>query len=203
MKDIGAYIESGILELYVMGMITEEERNEVEMLAAQNESVRREIEEISQTLEKLAREHSADPHPTVKPLFLASINFAGRMYSGEEPSFPPILNENSKAEDYKQWTERKEFDPPADFEEIHARIIGYTPEVTTAIVWIKHMAPDEVHDNEYEKFLILEGTCEITIGNDIHRLGPGDYLTIPLHTNHFVTVTSKIPCKVILQRVAA
>jgi mannose-6-phosphate isomerase-like protein (cupin superfamily) len=54
-----------------------------------------------------------------------------------------------------------------------------------------------------EHFLIVEGTCDITIGDKVHHLVPGDYLSIPLYIDHDVKVTSITPCKVILQRVAA
>ena len=92
---------------------------------------------------------------------------------------------------------------PDNFKDFHAKIIGYTPEMVTAIVWIRNMAPHEVHDDEFEKFLILEGTCDITIGDKVHKMASGDSLSIPLHIDHFVTVTSDIPCKAILQRIAA
>ena len=65
------------------------------------------------------------------------------------------------------------------------------------------MAPEEIHTNEFERFLIVEGSCDIQIGETVHQLQAGDFLSIPLFENHFVTVTSSIPCKVILQRVAA
>ena len=90
-----------------------------------------------------------------------------------------------------------------EHQDIFAKIIGYAPEVTTAIVWIKEMAPEETHTDEYEKFLIIEGTCDIVIEHKVHQLKAGDYFSIPLHANHHVVVTSEIPCKAILQRVAA
>ena len=62
------------------------------------------------------------------------------------------------------------------------------------------MAPQEVHDHELEKFLIVEGSCSITIEEKIHHLSAGENLTIPLHKKNHLTVTSDIPCKVILQR---
>ena len=65
------------------------------------------------------------------------------------------------------------------------------------------MSPIEVHTNELESFLILEGTCDITIGEEVHHLVTGDFISIPLHIGHSLIVTSNIPCKVILQRVAA
>ena len=75
--------------------------------------------------------------------------------------------------------------------------------VGTAIVWIKEYAPQEVHDHEFEKFLVVEGSCNIIVEDKIHTLIPGDYFAIPLHKKHLVEVTSIIPCKVILQRIAA
>ncbi|MBI3519835.1 MAG: cupin domain-containing protein [Bacteroidetes bacterium] len=86
---------------------------------------------------------------------------------------------------------------------MYAKIIGYTPEVTTTIAWIKKMTPFEIHHNELERFLILEGTCDITIGEEVHHMSAGDFIAIPLYIGHSLIVTSDIPCKVILQRVAA
>ena len=85
----------------------------------------------------------------------------------------------------------------------HAKIIGHTPEMITAIVWIKKMAPQEVHHNEIERFLIIEGSCDIFIEDEVYQLKAGDMLSIPLHKPHSLQVTSAIPCKVILQRIAA
>jgi mannose-6-phosphate isomerase-like protein (cupin superfamily) len=92
---------------------------------------------------------------------------------------------------------------PDNASEIFAKLIGVTPEVTTAILWIRTETPYEIHDHEYERFLILEGTCEINVDDKIYGLKAGDYMSIPLHVGHFVKVTSSTPCKAILQRVAA
>ena len=46
------YIDSGILENYVMGMASLSEQEEVEMMAAANPDIRQEIDEISDALEK-------------------------------------------------------------------------------------------------------------------------------------------------------
>ena len=200
---IKEYIESGVLEIYVLGLSKTEERAEVEKMAAAHPEIRKEIAEIADSLEKYAQEKGVDPHPAIKPLLMATIDYTERMENGEAPAFPPVLNENSLPDHYNEWLQRNDMKAPADFEEIFVKIIGNTSEVISAIVWIKNMAPDEVHANEYEKFLILEGTCDITIGTKVHSLVPGDYLSIPLHIEHNVKVTSSMPCKVILQRVAA
>ncbi|MDF2437630.1 MAG: hypothetical protein K0Q95_2006 [Bacteroidota bacterium] len=203
MNDIRKYIESGILEMYVLGILDEKECAEVEKMAASHAEVKAEIDTITNTLQQFASQNTEAPHPAIKPLLMATIDFSERMLAGEEPTFPPVLNEHSKISDYEQWINREDMVISDDFQDMFAKIIGFTPEVTSAIVWISSIAPHEVHDDEYEKFLIIEGTCDITIGDTVHSLVPGDYLSIPLHVGHHVKVTSTQPCKVILQRVAA
>lgn len=197
------FIESGILELYILGAASEEERRSVEAMAAAYPEIQKEIEILAATMEAYANEHAVDPHPTMKPLLFATIDYMNRLGNGEAPAFPPELNEHSRIEDFAEWLNRKDLEATGLIENIHVSIIGSTPQQTTAIVLIKEMAPDEVHTDEFEKFLIVEGTCDIVIGEKTHSLKAGDYLAIPLHENHYVKVTSEIPCKVILQRIAA
>ncbi|CAN5809899.1 hypothetical protein BH11BAC7_BH11BAC7_31350 [soil metagenome] len=203
MDKFSSYINSGILEAYVLGIGTPEENAVVEKLAIAHPEIKEELEQIEISLEQYASTHAVTPHATMKPLLFASIDYTERLQKGEAPSFPPLLNKNSKNSDYAAWTERPDMVVPADVENIFLKIIGHTPQATTAIVWIKEMAPDEIHHDEHESFLILEGTCDIKIGDKIHQLVPGDYLSIPLHTDHEVKVTSAVPCKVILERKAA
>ena len=201
--NVADYIQSGILEMYVSGITTPEETKEVEEMAAKYAEVRAEIDKISKDIELYAEMHAVTPSPTIKPFLMASIDYSERLKNGESPSFPPALNDNSKIADYKEWLDRKDIFKPEDFTDFHAKIIGYTPQMITAVIWIGQMAPDETHDDEHEKFLILEGTCDITVGNDVHHLKAGDYFAIPLHKTHMLKVTSDIPCKAILQRIAA
>lgn len=203
MTNISAFIESGIIELYVFGTATPEQMAEVELMSREHYLVREEIDAISTVLEQFAFAHAIAPSPTIKPFLMATLDFTHRMESGEEPGFPPELNEGSEIAHYAEWLNRADMVLPGEFKDYHAKIIGYTPAAVSAIVWIDNMAPEETHHDEYEKFLIVEGTCDITIGTNVHHLVPGNYLAIPLHVHHNVLVTSNIPCKVILQRIAA
>lgn len=203
MKSVKEYIESGILEAYVMGATSNEQTAEVEQMMRDFYEIREEIAGISEALENYSRVHAITPDPTIRPFLMATIDYAERMKKGEVSSSPPMLQEGSKSADFEEWLQRPDMKLPDDFTDLHARIIGYTPTVLTAIVWIKELAPEEVHEHELEKFLVVEGTCDITIDEDIHHLVPGDFLAIPLYKNHHVRVTSDIPCKVVLQRVAA
>ncbi|MEO6328247.1 MAG: cupin domain-containing protein [Ginsengibacter sp.] len=203
MKTLKAYIESGILESYVLGMTTPQESIEVEEMSAAYMEVRTEINMISESIEQYAKLHAVEPTITIKPLLFATIDYTERLKKGERVTVPPLLHQGSAIADYEDWLKAEEAILPEDFTNIHARIIGHTPGATTAIIWIKEFSPPEVHTNELEKFLIVEGTCDITIGEKEYRLVPGDVLNIPLHISHRVKVTSAIPCKIILQRIAA
>jgi len=196
-------IASGLLELYVLGETGPEENQLIENLIVTHPDVRRELNDIELAFETLALANAIEPDPIVKPFLLATLDYIDRIKSGEVIIKPPLLNENSIPEDYNQWLNRADLRPTEEIEDVFAKIIYAVPGLTTAIVWIKYMAPQEVHDDEYERFLILEGTCNIYVEEDVFSLKAGDFLTVPLHKNHHVLVTSEVPCKVILQRLAA
>ena len=203
MTAVQEYIDSGILQAYVFGVTTPEEERSVEEMATRHTEIRNAIKAFEYDLEMYAMANAVTPDPTAKPFLIATIDYTERMEKGEAPSHPKTLHKDSRIEYYKEWLERTDMQLPNDFKDFYAKIISYTPGALTAIVWIKDVAPWETHDNEFEKFLIVEGTCDIVIEDETHRLKAGDYLSIPLHKKHTVKVTSDIPCKVILQRIAA
>lgn len=203
MTELEQYMESGILEMYVMGHTSPEENLEVEEMAARHAIVKNAIEEISITLEQFATRHAVAPDLTIKPFLMATIDYMERLGSGEVASFPPELHTGSVIEDYREWLDRKDLELNEPLQVIHAKIIGYTPKMTTAFVWLELGAPPETHTDEFEKFLVLEGTCNIRIDGEDNHLKAGDVLIIPLFKEHSVQVTSACPCKILLQRVAA
>ncbi len=203
MNTVQDYINSGILELYVLGMTTVEENIEISKLAAENSDIQIEIAAIEKTILLTSEEIAPELSPEIKALTMATIDYMERLKNGEEYVVAPSLNKNSKIADFITWIDRPNMQVSEDYETVEVKIISANPEVTTAIVWLKHGSPIEVHDNELEHFLIIEGTCTIKIGDEDHQLVAGDYLSIPLYIGHSVAVTSEIVCKLILQRVAA
>lgn len=202
MKDHKEYIDSGLLELYVMGQTTPEESQAIEELAVTDPGFRKEITDIELLFENYAKFHEIEPNQIISPFLMATIDYSNRIQSGEKPLPTPLLHAASKIEDFSEWLNLDDMVLPERFDDEYAKILNFSPHVITALVWIKEVTPQEVHDHEFEKFLIVEGTCNIIIENTVHQLVAGDYLTIPLHKKHHVTATSDIPCKVILQRVA-
>ncbi len=71
--DIQAYIASGVLEDYALGMLTAEERAAVEAHAAQHPEIKAELEAIELTMENYAMAHQAIPSDKVKTQLLAQI----------------------------------------------------------------------------------------------------------------------------------
>lgn len=202
MENTQAVMDSGLLELYVLGECSLEETLLIEEMAAKSPTIRLELDAIARAIEAYSNAEALVPDPSVKAFLMATIDYTERLKNGEAVTFPPALSEDSKIEDFEEWTSRPDICLPENLQEYHAKIIGYTPQMVTAVVWINNMAPQEVHNDEYEKFLVLEGECIITIDEEVHPLSPGDFLAIPLHKVHSVLVTSPFPCKVILQRMS-
>ena len=202
MDNIQKIIESGILDLYVLNSVTSEEKIEVERLEATYPQIRMEIELIRSSLEGLIETGNSVPGLTVKPLIFAGIDFRERMRGGENLIETPVLNENSKVSDFDQWLMREDMQLPDDFKDYYIKVLYFSPGIICSLVWIKYEAPYEIHHDQHEKFLILEGSCEIMYDDQVKKFSAGDYFQVPLHVNHRVVITSAIPCKAILQRIA-
>ena len=203
MDELREFIESGILEMYVLGETSPDESALVERMVEEHPEIKAELYSVEVLMEDYAMSHATIPDPTIKPFLMATVDYMDRIQNGEEPSYPPQLRADSKIEDYDQWLKRPDLQLTAPLVEIEARIIGHIPNMITAIVWIKNGSPPETHKEELESFLIVEGTCNIVVEGNENHLKPGDIFTIPLHMSHTVIVTSDVFCKIILQRLAA
>ncbi|MDB5132440.1 MAG: hypothetical protein JWR02_2189 [Mucilaginibacter sp.] len=78
MEDIKAYIESGILELYVLGDVTQEEKLQVEDMALKHPAIKAELDEIERSMELYAESNSVGPPAHLRDRVLNSVltNFA-------------------------------------------------------------------------------------------------------------------------------
>jgi len=77
-EDIKAYIESGILELYVLGDVTADEKLQVEAMAAKHKAIKAELDEIERSMEVYAADNAIEPAIHLRERVLGSIltNFA-------------------------------------------------------------------------------------------------------------------------------
>lgn len=74
MEELSAYIESGILELYVLGQLSEAENMEVEAMAAKHPLIKQEISSIEIALEDYAHENAIAPSPDLGNRILAQLS---------------------------------------------------------------------------------------------------------------------------------
>lgn len=84
MEEVKTYIESGILELYVLGDVTSEERAQVEAMAVKHPAIKAELDEIERSLELYAKENAVEPSDNQRERILNSLltNF------GDDRNFP-------------------------------------------------------------------------------------------------------------------
>lgn len=73
MEDVKAYIESGILELYVLGELSQDERLEVEAMSAKHPAIKAELVEIERSMECFALEHQIEPPAELRNRVLNSV----------------------------------------------------------------------------------------------------------------------------------
>lgn len=73
MEDIKAYIESGILELYVLGDVSPEEKLQVEAMALNHPVIKAELDEIERSMEQYAGLNAVEPAEQLRSRVLGSI----------------------------------------------------------------------------------------------------------------------------------
>lgn len=72
-EEVKAYIESGILELYVLGDISQDEKAQVEAMALKHPFVKAELAEIEKSMELFAGEHEIEPSAQLRNKVLNSL----------------------------------------------------------------------------------------------------------------------------------
>ncbi len=187
--DIKAFIASGILEEYVLGVISNDDKVIVENIALQHIEVKNEISLIEQSLEVYANEHAINPPENLKANILNFIEEEGTSQKA------PILTPNSKISDYTYWLIK--IKEPKEYENMHMETIAEYESAKVVIAWIKEGETDHTHTDYSENFLIIEGSCIATINGKKSHFGPGDYASFPINQNHSYTITSTIPMKVV------
>jgi anti-sigma-K factor RskA len=92
-----AYIESGILELYVLGQLTAQEQAEVEAMAVQYPEVKQEIDAIEHAMEQYALAQAVHPAEGLDQKILARISGEkqGMAETSEIPASEPAKASNA------------------------------------------------------------------------------------------------------------
>ncbi|MCF0071930.1 anti-sigma factor [Dyadobacter sp. CY261] len=93
--NIQAYIESGILEEYVLGTVSPQEKQEVECMSHIYPEIKEELLRTESALEEYALKHQATPPPSLKESIFAQMSFdaaAEEDTKSEEPTDEKIVS---------------------------------------------------------------------------------------------------------------
>jgi len=100
--DTKAYIQSGIIESYVLGLTDAHETSEVELLCTQYPEIKKAVDDFALSLEKNAFANAVTPPADVKTKLMAAL---GNEFENDKaaPVIPFHTNENGAAPSVKMW----------------------------------------------------------------------------------------------------
>lgn len=183
MNTLDTYLDSGLIEAYCLGTLSDIESAEVSAMAAQHPAVKAAIEETLNILEQIPP--LAEPNPALKAKVL---DFLELHLSQEQIDLknPPLIHFYS---DPQAWNLVLQNVTP-DLQEpgMAARVLKESKEVLLSVVWLSDKLVEEKHSSSefQESFFILEGECECDFEGKIVRFKAGDYFDIPPNTAHSI-----------------
>jgi len=99
---------------------------------------------------------------------------------------------------YSQEQDLDDFEPTAEFDNIHVYKVEEDSLQSSFIIWVKHGVKEHYHADHTENLVVVSGKAEMTLGDSTFIIVKGDYVNIPKGTKHSVTkVMSKEPLKVL------
>lgn len=196
--DFNAYISSGILEQYCLGLVSEAERVEVEQYAAEYPAIKIEIAYISASLEKYALANSIAPADKVKANLLLSTYV---QESGAGKQYPPLVSATVTSDDFIKWASRNPIPSPEEaYHNLFTRDLPSTDIVINFMVWAKEGLDEEAHSHYNEFVVIIDGHCDMYMNGEKKHYGKGEIIRIPPHVPHYAVITSAVPMVAFVQR---
>jgi mannose-6-phosphate isomerase-like protein (cupin superfamily) len=188
-------ITEGIIESYCLGLLNKEESKMVEQQARQDASVKHAIDDFTYSLERYALANAIDPGEEIKKQTLSLMENL-RLEEEKNIDNLPLLNKYS---DYKNWLHIvKPLLPDQLQKPVFLHLLREDEHMSQILIWTNADVEDEVHDNERESVIVLEGRCRCYLEETVIELGPGGFLEIPLHAHHDVKVLE--PVLAVIQR---
>jgi len=179
--------DSALILDYCLGILTGDQKKAFERQLQKNRSLR---EQINTMLDDLSKQQVAkvNPHASQKDKtwsLLHNLTLEKEM----NLSNLPILN---KYTDTSAWGQAVAPMLPADLKDYpFMKVLTSTDAVLQVLIMTKSDIPDEVHGDEHESFIILEGECECHIEGKTVRVKAGEFMEIPLHAHHDVKIISE------------
>ena len=194
------YIESGLVLDYCLGLMDDAGKTAFEQALALYPELAEEVKAVQGGLDKYVSAYSRIPAATVKEKIMSSLENL-LLEKQMDLNRLPLIN---KFSNHQAWlAAMAPLLPKEKTGERFMHVLTGTDTVTQVLVMSSTDIEDEVHDDVWESFIILDGECECHIGTDtVVRLKAGGYLEIPMHEHHDVKVISDYVVG-IMQRIAA
>jgi len=189
-------IDSGIIELYVLGIADDADRALVESLAKKDKLVQEEIASVNDALAIYASASAVSvPSSDLKNKILGFIEKS-------QSELPPMLTPHSTAEEWISYLRKNHISSPKNFKGLYVLELPGNEDYYTYVVWGNKgdIVPDEVHHAHDEFLLICKGDCEMTIDGITSPYKGGDFIAIAPGIAHSALITGDELMLVIGQR---
>ena len=181
MTNLEEYISTGILEEYCLNLLDPEQKQQVEKIAQEYPIVHARISLINAAILKMRTSPDASLPSDIKEKTWDLLQNS-HLEKIMDPQRLPLINSYS---DINQWRPFVQSQLPKELNDsCYLKILREDEKISQEIVWTKNDRPEEIHDNERESLLILEGICECEVGGKIIQLKAGDYFEMPPNVPH-------------------
>ena len=200
-----AFLESGVVEDYCLGAASSEDVAKLMELCQHFPEAQAFLEQTQKSMEAFIGTFSKKPSGRSKNIIrnhiLDKLKLEKTKLVGAEQLLPEFIgiSRYSKIENWEALT--KGIEPPAEYDNIYAKPLFVSEKEELLLVWAKKLVPDEIHDDMSESFLLLEGTVDCYVNDQVFSMVRGDFMQIPLDAHHKVVVTSPTPGKALRSRV--
>ena len=184
------FLESGIIEMYCMGIVSDEEKMLVETFARNHKEVQDEIDAVHKTLQNYALAEEKSPAHSLKEKIMAAI-------------LPPLLKENHELKIWMNYLKENAISTTQKFDQLLVMDLPSSEKQITYLAWAKKgIELEESHESEDEYLLMLAGSCSFTFNGITQFYYKGDTVFIPKNTIHKAVAMSS-DMLLLGQRIAA
>ncbi|MGY3055206.1 mannose-6-phosphate isomerase-like protein (cupin superfamily) [Pedobacter sp. UYEF25] len=186
--DLKEFLNSGLLELSVLGTLSDDEASLVQEMQSSHSEVQEEIHALELFFEQDAMRNALIPAARLDKKM-------ERMFSSLEAekqmhlSHTPLISDFSDADSWLELVSG--LLPKKNSPERFEKLLRHQDGVMQVLVVSSTDIEEETHEEVDESFLILKGSCVCSIGDVSIKMSAGDFMQIPLYLPHKVTLTSK------------
>ncbi|WP_316784189.1 cupin domain-containing protein [Pedobacter frigiditerrae] len=194
--NLAPYLESGMLALYVLDSLPNDEKLNIERAVKNHPELLQKISEIEMTFESYSDLDADSPRPALRGRIIDNIvNLQKEQVMNVNDL--PIITAYSSYKNWLNFAKDLEMEPVAG-KAIH--VLREDEDVLQMVVTTTSGVKEESHPDVLESMLILEGECKFTVAGNKRIMKLGDFIDIPMNRVHDLELISP-SLTVILQKI--